>query len=129
MITSRKSGLTPAGWVFLVVLGVLLAVGVDGLAGCKTVTPDRVASTGASYDGAEANSGILSLEPGGARVTPHLRDRYNALVELYGKRFTPPVRRHEGFVRQPDGTYLIDNQTLERFLTMAEWRRAGIQPQ
>lgn len=105
----------------LFVLGLALGAG-----GC-TITPARVDGS-ASYDGAEANSGVLSLEKTGAVVTPRVVERYVALLDLYRTAFVPRVNPTDGVAKRPDGTCFITNEVLERLILMAEWRRMGRKP-
>lgn len=101
-----------------------------GLAACtSTVVPNRVDAAQPSYDGNLQTSGILAVVPGGRLVTPHLRDRYNALVAKYGRDYLVPLRPNEGFSPAPDGVNLIvDLGHYEKFLEMNQWNRAGIKP-
>lgn len=57
-----------------------------------TIRPTPVVATQASLDGNVANSGAVAETPDYAVVTPHWVERYNALVKIYGKRWTPPLR-------------------------------------
>lgn len=101
------------------------------LAGCtSTVTPDRVTSSVASFDGNEQNSGIISGNANGYVVTAHFRDRYNALVATYGRDFSPPIEPDAGIVEieSRKSLYLIDRQHLAQFLEMNAWHRAGLKP-
>jgi hypothetical protein len=126
MNTSRQSGLTPAGWWAIVIFAVLCLLALNNL-GCvmSTVTPDRIEVPLASYDGAEANSGILALEAGGAIVTEKFAARYVALLKLYREAFVPRVNPKDGVAVRPDGTRFITNEVLERMILMSEWRRMG----
>lgn len=93
-----------------------------------TVTPDRVESKEASFDGNEQNSGIIGpAEGGGFLVTPHFRSRYNALIDAYGEDFAPALREDAGLVRTPAG-WRIDRQHMIYFLTMNQWRKARLAP-
>lgn len=107
----------------LVILSVLV------LAGCGTVTPDRVAPPAiASFDPqdqAEPTSGILGVDPAGVIITDAALTRYNALIADYGEEFQPQIRRGYGATALPDGTHRLNNAALERWLVMAEWRRLG----
>jgi hypothetical protein len=98
------------------------------LTACGTVKPERVTSAAASYDGNEQNSGIISANANGYVVTNHFRDRYNALVGIYGRDFTSPVKADSGLQRITDETWLIDRQHLVQFLEMQAWARAKSTP-
>jgi hypothetical protein len=100
--------------------------------GCSTLStqptiiqPISAETETPSYDGAERNSGILSDAEGGFIVTPHFRDRYNALIRGYGNRFSHPLKKDDGVNRRGD-VYFIDNQHMVYFLTMNQWFKSGI---
>ena len=96
------------------------------LAGCGTVIPSTVRSSAASYDGNDQNSGIISASAEGYVVTAHFRDRYNALVAIYGRDFAVPLKPDDGLTN--NGQWVIDRQHLSQFLEMSAWSRAGLQP-
>lgn len=94
------------------------------LASC-TVTPKIVKDAGASFDGNARNSGLIGYDPAGRGIlTPHARDRYHALIEMYGKRFDPPLRAGDGLLPTATNTVLIDAEHLVDFATMNGWRKA-----
>jgi hypothetical protein len=106
----------------------ILCVGL-GLSGCAgTVTPDRISSSAASYDGNDQNSGIVSVNALGYLVTAHFRERYNALIETYGRDFTVPLKKDAGITEIDSSRALIDRQHLSKFLEMNAWNRAGLKP-
>lgn len=111
--------------VFIVALVVMLCVSE---AGCSTVTPDKVESHEASYDGNAQNSGVISSNANGYVVTAHFRDRYNELVGTYGRDFKPALVKDAGMLNFSDGTFLIDKQHMVQFLEMNAWLRAGLKP-
>lgn len=111
--------------VFVLLFAVIIAVGFTG---CGTVVPKSVAAETASFDGNEQTSGILSSSPAGFVVTGHFRDRYNALVKVYGHEFTVPLKRDEGVTRMDGGRWLIDREHMTKFLEMNALSRAGINP-
>lgn len=106
----------------------ILAVGLILLGACTTVTPHAIESHIASFDGNEQNSGIISVNANGWVVTPHLRDRYNALVKIYGGDFKPRIEKDDGIRELPSGNYLLDKQHAVYFLEMVAWQRAGLKP-
>lgn len=120
-------------WRFLMltraflVSAVLAVVVLGATSGCTT-TPDRVESRAASYDGGEANSGILALEKGGAVVTQKFVARYQSLLREYRKAFLPAMDPDDGIANRPDGTRFITNEVLERMILISEWRRLGRKP-
>lgn len=107
---------------------IFAAVALALVVSACTVTPDRVSPGSASYDNGEANSGVLSLEKTGAIVTPRLVERYRALLEVYRAAFVPKVDPAAGVLRNPDGTYFISNEVLERLILLSDWRRMGRKP-
>ena len=107
---------------------ILLSCFLLGMTACTTVTPSTVIASAPSWDGTEQNSGIIGTFAGGFNVTEHFRDRYNALVDSYGERFAPALRRNAGLSIGPNGTFIIDPEHMEKFVRMNAWRKAGIQP-
>jgi hypothetical protein len=113
--------------VLAIVAVILIACAM--LTGCGPVTPPLVIGSAASYDGRDLNSGVIAEIPGGQLVTPHWRDRYNAMIALYGKRFAPPLRPDDGILPVAPGDhaaqYFIDNEHAVKFDLMNEWRKAS----
>jgi len=99
-----------------------------GLSGC-TVAPDILPPAAqASYDGNAQNSGLVGFTPdGGALITTHARDRYNALVAKYGKNYTPPLQPDVG-LEPRNGLYHIDAQHLVYFAEMNLKNRSNTDP-
>lgn len=97
----------------------------------STITPKATPPPAqASFDGNTQDSGFLGwLADGSARITPHARDRYNALIALYGRDYTVPLRSDAGVAQLADGTFQIDAEHLAAFLAMAEKKRSGLAPQ
>lgn len=111
------------------VIAVCAAIMLVLLVGC-TITPAKTKATQASYDGTNQNSGFLGFTNGYGVITPHARDRYNALIAVYGSRFTPALTHDAGlspyFFDPPKGdNYRIDQQHLVYFMDMQRWRREG----
>lgn len=98
--------------------------------GCTTtITPDPVVSSQPSFDNGEQNSGFLKFnEDGSGVITPHARDRYNALINIYGTSFLIPITKDAGLIRQEDGTYIIIAESLVKFATMNRWYKSGRVP-
>lgn len=115
----------------LVLLSVFLLV---SLTACRTISgvyiPETVSSSTASFDQGQQTSGILEELPDGSGyvVTPHFVERYDALVALYGKRFTPELKKGEGLRVLEGGKIGIDNERMVKFLVMNKWRKSGIAP-
>ncbi len=107
----------------------LLAAMLTAPAGCKnseTVTPRIVRDSTASFDGSVQNSGLIGFDDAGnAILTPHARDRFNALVAVYGKRFAPPLTADYGITPTATNTFLITKEALVKFGQMNSMRKAG----
>lgn len=95
-------------------------------AGCSsTVIPRVVVSNQASWDGTNQNSGFLRFEGSYGIITEHARDRYNALIETYGKKFVPPITQDYGVLPYyPAGTYSISPQGIAAFAQMNRWYKS-----
>lgn len=120
----RRGDILAAGFVGLMVLGVLAVAGIVS-SGC-TVAPKVVTNSQASFDGNKQNSGLLGYDEAGNGIfTSHARDRYNALIDQFGKSFKPPIERDSGIVATSTNTFLLDGQHRFYFETMNRWR---IQP-
>lgn len=101
------------------------------LPGCTgTIAPKAAPPPAqASFDGNTKDSGFLGFfADGSGHITPHARDRYNALIALYGHDTTVPLRTDAGIAKLADGTFQIDAEHLAAFLTMAEKKRSGLAP-
>ena len=101
---------------------------------CGTVIPNTVQANVASYDGGVQNSGLLSMTTNstgavtGAIITPHARDRYNALIPVYGTNFFPALKFDEGITPAPPN-FRIDAQHLVEFMRMNRWHHQALNPQ
>jgi hypothetical protein len=102
------------------------------LAGCAgTVAPKIVSSSQASWDttpsGAQKqNSGILGVDAEGwVIVTPHAKDRYNALVRAYGSRFKPGLEVDHDLLPTATNTFLMAPVGFEHFAAMLRWDKQG----
>lgn len=126
-------------WLVIVVTVVLGAVALCFIGCSSTVVPAPIEAAQASYDEGEANSGILALVDGGALITARARERYNALVLLYGGEFLPALTLDHGIrpataaeastVNRPPSTVsVISNEALQKFALLNAWRRMGRAP-
>lgn len=98
------------------------------IVGC-TVTPKIVTDTTPSFDGTNQNSGFIAFDPNGyGIITPHARDRYNGLIEIYGKKFNPPLTFDAGIIKTCTNTFLIDPQHDVYARTMNRWKKSGVKP-
>lgn len=106
------------------------------LCGCiRTVVPIDVRPAAPAYDGNVQDSGLISIGPKGAIITEHARDRFNALVDLYGKDpYFVPTLEHDFGITSMEGDmgrgplYLISKESLTDFVLMNKWRRMGKAP-
>lgn len=130
------SGLRPIQIIACLAAAVVCALVV----GCtSTVRPKLVEDNQVSFDGTNQNSGLLATVTNvqgsvtGAVITPHARDRYNALIDSYGGYYRPPLQRDAGvcpiiLTGAGVSSYLIDAQHLVEFMTMNRWSKQGKAP-
>lgn len=103
---------------------------------CSTVSQSVVKSNNASFDGNDQNSGIISATMDGFKVTTHFRDRYNALIDVYGNAkqqdksplFTPALTKDYGLTSNGDGTYNMTKQAMVYMVQMSELKRRAFKP-
>lgn len=101
---------------------------IFALNGC-TIAPKLASNSQASFDQGVQDSGILSENPDHSLVvTPHLRDRYNALIADYGRLFKPPVGTDQGITPTGTNTFVMNAQAFEDFAAMNRWRKQGAPP-
>ena len=102
---------------------------------CTTVHQSAVTSTTASWDGNTQNSGVVEERPDGYIVTPHFRDRYNALVATYGKSkladgtpiFTPHLEKDAGLTQWADN-FLMTREAMANMVVLTDLKRRGAPP-
>ena len=104
-----------------ILIGTALLIAV----GCSTtVTPDQVQSNGASFDGGQRNSGFQGWTTNNnipfAMLSTNAYQRYNALIDIYGDKFLPPVKKDHGIISNQTN-YLITLEGLSDFGTMNRW--------
>jgi hypothetical protein len=115
--------------ILILVAALVGALAVCFLSSCaSTRTPDPVPVRQASFDQGEQSSGVLRLVDGGAIITAHARDRYNALVLTYGREFRPAMTIDYGITTTVDGAIQISNEALQKFILMNAWQRMGRAP-
>ncbi len=112
-------------WFLILVIGIIfIALGIflsALLSGC-TVTPQVVKPTQASFDEGGQNSGLIGHDSYGFPIiTMHALDRYNALIDRYGSRFTPPVKQNEGIFLTETNTAVMSWASEYYFATMNRW--------
>jgi hypothetical protein len=107
----------------LLVLFALVGLWLLAIVGCTTVTPRLVESPAASWDGTNQNSGFIGWSGASGLITPHARDRYNALIQIYGQKFAPPLVADYGLTATSSNVFLIKPEALTDFATMNRWRK------
>jgi hypothetical protein len=116
IISMAGTGLVIAAWLFL-------------LFGCvSTTVPQRVEASQASFDGGAQNSGIILSTATGFVVTTHFRERYNAMIAVYGGDFVPPLKPDAGIAPIGEDRWLISKEGMVRFVEMNTWRKSGLNP-
>lgn len=99
--------------------------------GClyNTVIPKNIDSKQGSYSGTNSHSGIIDkeLNKNGEVVSitfiQEKIDEYNALIEVYGKKFIPNLNRNDGLTRIPKVGWKMDGEHVVYFSQMLEWNR------
>lgn len=117
----------PGIWSLIVFIAIVLMLVGMACGGCTgTVTPVKVAPNTASFDGNSQNSGVLERLPSGSySVTAHWVDRYNAMVPVYGRTFTPPLQAMAGITPATNGTFIATSETVANFGQMNLKRKSG----
>ena len=93
-------------------------------------TPDIIHSEQISYDEyGNKTSGIISVsnDKTGFIVTENFINRFNSMIEKYGKKFQPELKKNQG-VAKIDKTnyYFVTNQSMGYFLTLNDLRRMDV---
>lgn len=117
-------------YVNRLVSSILLCCCLCGCLSWTNPTPDIINSDTISYDEyGNQTSGIISVsdDKTGFIVTKHFIDRFNSMIEKYGEKFVPELKKDQG-VSKIDNTqfYFISNQSMGYFLTMNDLRRLDI---
>lgn len=102
------------------------------LCGCpmtSTVAPKPVNAAGPSFSGNDLNSGIISLTPRGAKITPDELKYYNQLVTLYGDQLPRATNPGDGVsLDTATGDIYLDKQHTAYLLLMQSWVRKKKEP-
>jgi len=111
-----------------ILAALVCALAVLFAGGCApTVRPLAPQAKTASFDGGQANSGLIAIDQEhNAILTPHARDRYNGLVLRYGAKFSPAVQQDDGITPTATNTFLLDAQHLAYFATFNRWRKEDL---
>lgn len=119
-----KSAMDFQNKILAPLLGLLILTG-----GCfSTVVAPHVDPISPSFDDNQRNSGFIGWYTNVSIygiITPHARDRYNALIKTYGKKFVPPLKQDYGIQPFTTNSFLINNEGLSDFLQMNQWRKDG----
>jgi hypothetical protein len=107
----------------LVLTALAIILLINALSGCTTATPRVVESPAASWDGTNQNSGFIGWSGHSGVITPHARDRYNALIEIYSKKFVPPLLTDYGITATTSNVFLITPEALADFVLMNRWHK------
>lgn len=116
--------------------------------GCaKTYVPTISHSQQPSFDGNQQNSGIIGVSVAGFVVTEKVYNKYNALIDIYGYKFSPVLTRDHGIVATNCHTFKIKNkhgvftpwqgdinkkyyimtaEAMVNYLDMNDWQKSGI---
>ena len=107
---------------FLVLLVASFLIG-----GCvNTVTPNKVETHQTAFSGNSTNGGFVGFTADGFGIlTSGKTAEYNALIEIYGKKFLPPIHENFGITAFTNGTYLITREGLSDFVQMKQWYKDG----
>ena len=114
---------------------ILLFCGLIVFSGCVgTVVPTQVVSNGASFDNqGNRTSGFYGFYTNESTkvvygvIAPEAKDRYNTLIESYGKKVVPPIEKDFGITDNKTNC-LITLPALSDFATMNRWFKSGITP-
>jgi hypothetical protein len=58
-------------------------------------------------------------------ITPHARDRYNALIGIYGARFSPAIKPDYAITATGTNTFLLSPEGVGKFRRMNGWSKQG----
>ena len=93
-------------------------------------TPDIIHSDQISYDEyGNKTSGIISVsnDKTGFIVTESFINRFNSMIEKYGKKFQPELKKNQGIAKiDKTNYYFITNQSMGYFLTLNDLRRMDV---
>lgn len=108
-------------------LALVLLVAMVLASGCtNTITPNKVVTHQAAFSGNEANGGFLGFTVNGEGVlTERAVAKYNALIDMYGDKFIPPIYRNFGITAFTNTTSIITKEALSDFILMNQWNKNG----
>lgn len=87
----------------------------------ETIVAPKVVETQASFSGNAQNAGVLDyLGPDlGFLLDKNAVDRYNSLVNLYGKDLIPPVAINAG-IKPTNENFLMDHEHMVLFMELTD---------
>lgn len=94
------------------------------------IIPDPLNMPGASWDGNNRNSGFLGWYTNNTGIiygvlTPRARERYNGLIDEYGNRFIPPLKKDYGIINNTTN-FFITSEALYDFIKMNRWHKEEV---
>jgi len=93
--------------------------------GCThTYIPPTVKANQVAFSGNSQNAGFIGfLDNGSGIIDSNARDKYNYFINIYSKKFTPPISKDFGISPYTNSTYLITAEALSKFITMNKWSK------
>lgn len=108
----------------LLVLSLALALVAGGCT--STVAPKPVVTHQVAFSDNSTNGGFVGFAIDGEGViTDRARAKYNALIDIYGKKFLPPITTDFGITTFTNNTFLITREGLSDFMLMNQWYKDG----
>lgn len=117
-MTSQRNGILYAAGIYI------LGVGILTLGACtSTVIPQSVSRKLPDLTG----TGLVPLErsKGGWLIDEETRDKYNALIEIFGQEELVPLKKDAGLIMSPDGRWFMPDARMVQFGVMARKYREG----
>ena len=96
------------------------------LCGCGTVSQKVNEPPAPSWDGSKQNSGLVADVSASMTVTPHWRDRYNALIAAYGSQFKPALMPDEGITATDGASFYANHFARIHFFEMNLWDHSAM---
>ncbi len=130
---SAANKLNRSGDLLAFITGLALAFIIVTAGGCtSTVTPPTPKASQPSFDGTNADSGVIAFvttahgEVIGQIVRPHWRERYNDLIPTYGKLFHPPLALDAGLTPYTNGTWFVEAEASVHMTVMNTAKKKGL---